>query len=113
VHLRMPCGWRSGSWVHSFKASQIDFTDRLRIDGRNIIHSRDLTIKGWSLPGAEADDYSQIARKAHENLLNIAASEWFGRVRPAFTKRYLARIVFLIIWYGLVVAFISYMMLRS
>lgn len=113
VHLRMPCGWRGGAWQRPLTASQIDFIDRLLVDGRNIIHSRELTIKGWTLPGAEADKYAEITRKVREDLLTIAGTERFGRIRPLLTKRYLTRLAILIIWYAVCAAFVLYMMLRS
>jgi hypothetical protein len=112
VHLRMPRGWRGGSWSRRLTASQIDFSDRLLIDGRNIIHTRDLTIKGWSLPGAEVDKYAEITRKTREDLLTLAASERFGRIVPRFTKRYLALVAARIVWIALCVAWIFYAMFK-
>jgi hypothetical protein len=52
-----------------------------------------LIVKAWSVPAAEAVGYSELAGMIHQNLLNVLADEWFGRIRPFLKNRVLALVI--------------------
>jgi hypothetical protein len=87
LHMDMPRAWAGTGWLHESEAPGIKFFSRLRIHGRTISNSKELLITKWSLPAAEASAYSQVVKSLHENLLNIYASERFGKLRPMTVGR--------------------------
>jgi hypothetical protein len=93
VRMVMPCKWNGNGWLRVRETSSLSFMDRVTINGKIIESSRELIIKAWSVPAAEAVGYSELVGMIHQNLLNVFAGEWFGRIGPFLKNRVLALVI--------------------
>jgi hypothetical protein len=66
MRMNMPCQWAGNGWWHEHEAPGVKYIDRFKIDGRLISNSRELVIDAWSLPAAQADSYSDVAKKVEQ-----------------------------------------------
>jgi hypothetical protein len=81
TRMYMPRKWPGEGWHHEQEAPGLGFSDRVVIEGRTIIGSRELTVEAWSLPAQEATAYGDVTAKLHESVLFIWARERFGKIR--------------------------------
>jgi hypothetical protein len=63
-------------------SSGIEYTHKLKTDGRTIRSSKELVVSAWSIPADQAGAYKEAVGKLHQNVLNLWARERFGRIRP-------------------------------
>ncbi len=82
VRMEMPRKWSGHGWRRVQEASSLGYIDQLAINGKIIDSSKELVVRGWSVPAAEAANYNELVGKLHQNLLTIFASERFGKIRP-------------------------------
>jgi hypothetical protein len=106
TQFHMPCSWRGDGWSNHLEAPGVSYSDRLRIDGRSVIESRELTIDAWSTPAGELEAYNEIARKLQGDSLVIWARERFGRIRPWTGMKGFN------VWYGILIAWLILIVLR-
>jgi transglutaminase-like putative cysteine protease len=81
IHLKMPRRWPCNGWIRDDEAPSLAFVNRLKIEGRSLVHERSLTVSAWSLPAGNAKDYERIIDAARHNVLSIWAHQRFGRIR--------------------------------
>jgi hypothetical protein len=82
VRMFMPCRWAGGGWHNVHDAPGVRYVDRLEVEGKTIVHSKELTVDAWSLPALHARDYAKVAGALAENVTSIHARERFGKLRP-------------------------------
>lgn len=82
THMVMPRRWKGDGWHHGQSAQGVDCSDRLRIEGRRITHSKELTVEAWSAPAEEGAAYNRVVAVLNENQLSIWARPLFGRIFP-------------------------------
>jgi transglutaminase-like putative cysteine protease len=120
LHMDMPRAWAGTGWLHEAEAPGVKFFTRLRIYGPTITNSKELVVTTWSIPAAQARAYGEVVKSLRENLLNIYASERFGKLRPMTVGRVsvgarLAAVMgggFRIVWLILVVLWLIGPLLR-
>jgi hypothetical protein len=87
LRMDLPRKWPGNGWWHDLETPGVRFVNRLKIDGKIMSNSKELSITAWSLPAAQAGAYTDIVNKLRENILIIWASERFGRIRPIMAVR--------------------------
>jgi transglutaminase-like putative cysteine protease len=80
VRMEMPRKWIGNGWHRTQETSSLGYVDELTTNGKIIGNSKELIVKAWSAPAGEAAGYNEIVGKLEQNLLNIWASERFGRI---------------------------------
>lgn len=82
LRMHLPRKWPGTGWWHDLETPGLRFVNRLKIDGKIMGNSKELSITAWSLPAAQASAYSDVVDKLRENILIIWSRERFGKIRP-------------------------------
>jgi hypothetical protein len=90
VRMEMPRRWAGNGWHRVQETSSLGYIERLTANGKIIDSSRELIVKAWSVPAAEAAGYGELVGKINQNLLTILARERFGKIHPIVKNRVLA-----------------------
>lgn len=87
LRMVMPGKWPDGGWVVREEAAGLNYENRVESLGQTVVNRRELIVSALSMPAAQAADYSRVVGRVHESLLTVAATSWFGRIRPKVTLR--------------------------
>jgi hypothetical protein len=82
VRMDMPCRWAGHGWFHEHQAPGVTYSNRLDMEGRTIVSSKELVVDAWSMPAGQAKAYHEVVGKLRENVLAIWGRERFGKIRP-------------------------------
>src|SRR5260370_25110916 len=85
--MDLPRKWTGTGWWDDSETPGLRFVNRLKIDGKIMGNSKELSITAWSLPAAQATAYSDVVNKLRQNILIIWAGERFGKIRPMMAGR--------------------------
>ncbi len=76
----MPRRWAGEGWSRADYVTGATYTDRLAMEGRSIVNSKELAIDAWFTPPSEAVAYNALATRLNENQLSIWGRQRFGRI---------------------------------
>ncbi len=96
ARMHMPRNWAGAGWDRSLSTPEIDFVNRLDIDGKTVTSTRELTVSARTMPNGQLAEYAKVATKLQENSLFVFGAKGFGGTIVLKVRRW--RTVAVVIW---------------